>query len=548
MRLAPLVVQGLGLAVLLFLIPVSRAQESGLLYPTDATHRFLEQQYTAGRLAGAHLLHRPLSAEEAARYLDSLDQRPLPEADQRVLDALQGRRLPPLATAIRRSVPHLYRNGLDLVSAGIGDRILHANPHFLASFGAGRRTGRDRLEPAWLLSRGIRLSGRATPYLFFDLRLTATDERALQMDAVDAGLGAHAGTSGQPYPRSGVTGVAGFRSRFFEVRAGRERNLWGPGQGSVVLSDYAAEYDHLQIRTSFWRIQYVNLFARLSSGRMVAGMSDPSPPPKYAALHQLSVDLPGRVQVGLFETVVFAGDTLGARRGFDVAYANPLVFYRAVERDRGSPDNMMLGGSLSWVATPGLRAYGQFLLDELKVNEIGKGWWGNKWGWILGLHVVDLPVQRLSLRAELARLRPYLYSHWGPGTNFVHHDQGLGHPAGPNAVDITLLLDYEPVPGLHAALRGAFTRRGRNTPDLNYGSDPNEPYTTRVGERGLAILQGVRQKVIWIEARAGYALLPRVFIEATMRAVTSRDALDGAYRYVLPAIQVRSGLPSGIAR
>ena len=54
--------------------------------------------------------------------------------------------------------------------------------------------------------------------------------------------------------------------------------------------------------------------------------------PKYMANHYLSWNVSKRLNIGLFESVVWnnAND-----RGFDINYLNPLILFRAIEFETG---------------------------------------------------------------------------------------------------------------------------------------------------------------------------------------------------------------------
>src|SRR5690606_22280212 len=121
----------------------------------------------------------------------------------------------------------------------------------------------------------------------------------------------------------------------------------------------------------------------------------------------------------------------------------------------------ILGAGVSWIVVPGLRTYGQFLLDELTASLIGEADARNKWGTLVGLHAVDL-LPTLAVRFEYARLRPYLYSHRSPRNAYAHFGDVLGHPIGPNARDFLLTADLRPHPRIAVGALGAFTQRGRN--------------------------------------------------------------------------------------
>ena len=321
------------------------------------------------------------------------------------------------------------------------------------------------------------------------------------------------------------------------------------GEGTLALSDYAAPFDQLQIRTKFWRIQYTNLYARRIRPIERGNVASEVFPQNWMVMHQLAIDLPGRVQLAFDEITLFAEDSLGANRaGFELSYLNPVIFYRTIEGDIGSPDNVLLAGSVAWIPVNGYRLYTQLLIDELRLSEVGNDWWGNKWGYLLGVQMADPGwgphrIRGLDFRMEYTRQRPYLYSHRSESTAFVHSGDLLGHPAGPNSWDLSTFTRYMPHPRLEIALTTAFTRRGRNTETENYGSDPTLSYNTRVAEYGVVTLQGVRQDQILVEGRAAYELLPSLFIEGIVRYESIDDAETGRDRYVTVGGQLRWGLP-----
>jgi hypothetical protein len=540
--------------LLALLLPLTaRAQTDGVLQVNDPLHRFLERQYAAGRLPGAFLSHQPLSAYAARAYLDTLarDVQTLSATDRHLLARYRGKQPGPTAEGLRTVLPGLYRNGQDLIAATGEGYALQVNP--LAYFGYGRarlsaRQDRDDPNvPVWQASWGARASGHIGRYLFFETRFEENQRRdawPVQVDSFDTAprLGFTKQTDGGTYDYMLATGLVGMRTKYVEARFGRDRNRWGHGPGSLLLSNYPVGYDHLQLRTTVWKLQYTNVFAGLTDRR--AQVSDRvAIPRKYAAFHRLALNLPARLQLDLFQGIVFATDTLGARKGFDLSYANPIIFLRPQERDRGSPDNTVLGGGLSWVARPGLQVYTQLLLDEYRAANIGKQAFTNRYGVLAGLHLADVPLAGLSLRAEYARIRPYLYSHFNPLNAYTHYESILGHPAGPNAEDLAFFAHYQPTPRLALMLNVAYTRRGRNDDGLNYGSDPLLSYNTRASSRGVVLLQGIRQTYVLAEGTLGYELLPYLYLEAAFRAEHLDDAETGRDRYLAPFLLLRWSQP-----
>lgn len=526
----------------------ARAQEEGVLQLGDDLHAFLERQQVAGRLPGVFLDLRPLSAAEAARALDTLATYSdgLSATDRALLARYRGEGQAPGATFVRRHLPALYADGEHLASVqGDGFRLVLEPIGYFAG-GPAQHTdlpGRDPSTFMWQNTRGFRAAGSLGSRFFFETRLEENQRRPL-VNEHDVSTAPRLGDvklpGGDTYDYWRAAGVLGYRDRFLELRFGHDRNRWGLGANSLLLSDFAPAYDQLQARVRVWRLQYVSMVMRRTDPRVPnAGWT--YFPSSYGAFHQLSIDLPGRVQASVFESVVFANDTIRAR-GFETAYLNPIIFWRPIEAGLGSPDNVLLGGGLAWNPVDGARVYSELILDEVTVSRLRTDWWGNKWAFLVGAHVALPAVPGLDARIEYARLRPFVYTHRRRGTAYIHYDDILGHPAGPNAEDVTLQMRYRPLPALHAALDVAYTRRGRNTDSLNVGSDPRRPYDDRSTDF-VSTLQGVRQQTWLIEGRVGYELLPNLVAEAALVSESVDDDVTGFFRATAGLLQLRWGIP-----
>ena len=528
------------------------ARQDGVLPINDPIQLFLERQQTAGRIHAPVLSQLPLSGYEARALLDSVALRAdeLTGVDARRLARFRGELEYPGALGVWMRWNALYANGRDWVSAESPDWAIQVNPIVILGYGQGVRSagkGPDDTPSVMQNTRGFRVSGQIHSLVYFEGRFTEGQERVVRPQA-QAGTAPRHGmvklVGLNTYDGFGTTGIVGLKSRFIEVRAGRDRARWGPAMSSVSLSNYAAPYDQVMVRAHFWRLSYTSLFAGFSSTRAEgASPEDAIRRRKYGSMHRLDVALPGRIQLGVFESVIFATDSQEVRERFDWSYANPMIFLRAAERDRGSPDNAMLGASAAWVPISGLRLYGEMLLDEFNSSELGNQWWGNKFAWVVGAHVADLPLARLSARAEITRVRPFTYSHNDEINAFVHFGDPLGFAGGSNAMDYSLFLDWQPGDRVSASLASIYTRQGRNGNGVNYGSDPILSNETRAGNHGQAMLQGIRANRLLVEGQIGYELLPYLVLEAAVRLDSIDDEETGLDRYVTPFVQLRWGLP-----
>lgn len=222
---------------------------------------------------------------------------------------------------------------------------------------------------------------------------------------------------------------------------GKSKHFWGDGHRSMVLSDNASPVPFFKISTTLGKFRYVNLWMHMrdiSSGQPIVQSRY-----KYAAMHALSYQITPRLNASVYEWVVWQSSDSLSRRGVDLYYLNPLVFYRPVEYSLGSPDNVMLAASIRWDAAPSFQLYGQFVLDEfnLKLYRRSNNWWGNKIAGQLGFKW-KTPVDGLELQSEVNLARPFIYTHGSSIQAWTHLNQPMAHPLGSNFMESSTRLIF----------------------------------------------------------------------------------------------------------
>lgn len=278
------------------------------------------------------------------------------------------------------------------------------------------------------------------------------------------------------------------------IKFGRDKGFWGSGFQSLYLSDYTPEYLYLHIRTRLGPWEYHNFFAQLID--FIPNKPDAwgEQPRKYLALHQLLWRPLRGVSIGIFEGIMYNPWTPQGRRGLELTYFIPVIFYRTVEQALGSPDNAMLGlfGRANFLRR--FQLYGQLAIDDYNFSKRreGSGWWGNKYAWQVGLKAFDVGLPTLDVQIEANQVQPYTYSHSNVGANWSHHNQFLAHPYGANLREVTGLLRYQPVPGLTLEGRATLLQQGQNRPGENWGADIFQTDFTHVRDFGNRLLQGER--------------------------------------------------------
>lgn len=305
------------------------------------------------------------------------------------------------------------------------------------------------------------------------------------------------------------------------LQLGYGRHFIGDGQRSLILSDFGNRYPYLRIETEVWKIKYTNIFAQLvgtAEFNATGNFGSSEYPQKFMTMHHLDVNVTDNLNIGLFESVVFGEpDSLGG--GVKFQYLNPVIFYRALEQQDGSPDNVILGMDFNWHLWNTATLYGQFVIDEFVIKEVfnGEGWWGNKQGFQIGAKYFDaFGIDRLMLQGELNAVRPYTYAHENFYTSYTHYNLPLAHPLGANFREMIGKVDYWPHDKWRLQLIGVFAGFGDDDDGLNNGRNVNATYNTRPHEYGNEWLQGVRKNLAVANARVSYHFRPNLFVDADL--------------------------------
>ncbi len=331
------------------------------------------------------------------------------------------------------------------------------------------------------------------------------------------------------------------------IKLGKDRAFWGNGRQSMLLSDHATDYFFLNLNTRIWKLQYVNTFALMTDFLENKPDSYGTYPRKYGVFHQLFYQPTNWLSVGAFESVIYAPNLPGGRRGFEAEYLNPIIFYRSVEQSLGSPDNSSMG--VTWKANfmQRFQFYGQLALDDFnfRVRDQGSGFAGNKYGYQLGLKYINaFWIPRLDLQLEYNRIRPYTYSHFNPAGNYAHFGQPLAHPLGGNLYEFNFVARYQPFPRWNGFLALTALQRGLDMNGQNMGGDIFQPYTSAPNDFGNVVGQGDAFNMTMVQGRVSYQILRLhsfLELEARYRSQPGFNSVSvlGGFRFNIAPTPIR---------
>ncbi|WP_254154765.1 hypothetical protein [Chryseosolibacter indicus] len=432
---------------------------------------------------------------------------------------------------------HFYKKKSDFFSFHDNDFDLHINPVIYAGLGKDS----EREERLYINTRGIEVRGMVDQKVGFYTYLT--DNQAVLPSYVWNQMRINPVVPHEGFWKeySNGTGVDFLSARGYitfeatkhiNLQFGHDRFFIGNGYRSLAFSDFAPPSLFLKGNVKVWKLNYLFMINQMTAAieGTLGGISarDKSFPTKYNAFHHISINIGKKLNVGVFESVIFSASDTIAGDHLRLDYLNPIIFYRAIEQQNGSTDNVLIGMDFKWNAAKQLQLYGQFMLDEFLIDNIraGNGWWANKFGIQLGGKYVDaFAVPNLDLHGEINIVRPYTYSHHTNYGSYSNYQQAIAHPLGANFKEFVGIVRYQPLPKLNLKGKLIVMQTGRDTTNVNWGGDILKKNTTRKQEYNNKIGQGVSNDILYGTFTASWQIKHNLFIDGTVVLRKSESAV-----------------------
>jgi len=536
---------------------IAGAQSTNAPLNSDYYHWLDRYEIKSGKISSQLFTTiKPYKREALVRYLDTLNAYEeifTSHSDQFNLEFLRNDSWEWSRTESNTSkkpfMKHLYKKKSDLAYVDTPEFDIHVNP--VLYLGAGKDNNRDE----WITinTRGVEVRGMIDRKIGF-YSFVGENQAVLPQYVADEV------TRNRVVPHEGywkafkATGVDFFEARAYidfsltkhiYMQFGNDRTFIGNGYRSLIFSDHSAPNLFLRTNVKVWKLNYLFQLNRMAADARVGGGR--RYPEKFMAFHHASVNIGKKLNVGLFESVVFSPKDSVNNNSFDFSYLNPVIFYRAIEQQFGSSDNAILGADIKWNAFKKISFYGQLVLDEFLLKEItaGNGWWANKYAMQGGIKYIDaFGVSNLDLQAEINRVRPYTYSHYSQYGSYSNYRQALAHPLGANFNEVLAMVRYQPIPRLNVTFKSFFMKAGRDNTDENWGGNILLGYQVREQEYGNKVGQGVSNTITTVDFNASYMLKHNLFVEVRQILRQSKSEL-AAYNYntTLSSLALRWNIP-----
>ncbi len=250
-----------------------------------------------------------------------------------------------------------------------------------------------------------------------------------------------------------------------KFKLGQDRINVGYGPVKALLDDNSPKFDYLSLNISYKFFNFSFFHGKLLGNTTFAYDSttgeQTTVEEKYIGYHRIGFNISKDVNFGVGEFIIY-GD-----RPIDLSYLNPFSLYKSVEHQNRDRDNSMLFFDFKNNSIQGLKLYTTFLIDDITINKLGTGWWGNQFLFNAGLYSTNLyKTIPLDFRVEYIAVDPYVFTHRFLRNNFTNYGYNLGSSLQPNSELFYTRVNYR------------FTNRLSLSGDFSYsihGANPLAP-------------------------------------------------------------------------
>ena len=417
-------------------------------------------------------------------------------------------------------------------------QVKGADYNFYADYLPDLVIGKDLSDKrtTWINTRGYQLSGTIGNNFYF--YSSGYENQAVFPEYLTTYINQVGIVPGRAYDRSfgkttkdwsDISAIVSYTPvKYLNITLGHDKTFIGDGYRSVLMSDYASTYPFLKLTANLGNVRYMAMWSYMTDPATPSSNYNNGYNRKWGVFHYLDWNISKRLSVGFFDAVIWADrdSATNVHRGFDPAYANPIIFLRPVEASNGSPDNALIGFTGKYKITDGITAYGQFTLDEFRAQDFfsGKGSAKNKYAWQLGVKGANLlNVKSLNYLVEYNGALPYTYSETLAIKNYSEEAEPLAHPFGANFKEVVGILNYS-YKRFDFSGEVDYGHYGLDINGLNYGKDIFKVYVDPARLYGNYIGQGLTTNMTYVEGKVAYLLNPKYNLRVELGGVYRKES------------------------
>ncbi len=309
--------------------------------------------------------------------------------------------------------------------------------------------GKDSLGRMTVNSRGIVINGDLNEKFSFTSGILETQafpekyiSEYIRSNGVAPGQGRVKNFKDNGYDYSYSFGNISYSpSKHFNFQLGHGKQFLGDGYRSLLLSDVPFNYPYLRVTTTFKRFQYINLWTAFQEVKPYDTRTLVYQR-KHGSFSYLSYLLNKKIELGLFEAIMFQSTDSNSNNVLPIDFAIPFIGVRTMQYGLRYKHNALIGFTAKVNILKQVTLYGQFVLDDLN-RKSDKGSLHKRNGYQIGLKFLEpLKIKNLFVLAEYNSVNPYTYGPSVTNQSYTAFNEPLAHPLGANFNEIVVLGRY----------------------------------------------------------------------------------------------------------
>ncbi len=226
--------------------------------------------------------------------------------------------------------------------------------------------------------------------------------------------------------------------KWLNIQTGNDKNFIGEGYRSLLLSDNSFNSPFLKLTLNYKNFQYTTLVTEFRDFETVFYYYNFK---KHGAFNYLSYNYNNKVEIGLFEGVIYKTQDTTAQyfNKYPTDFFIPVPLVRTFSNQNNNTNHLLTGLNIKISPIKQASLYGQVAVEELSKNQFA---------YQVGIKFYDLFFNKIKnnnlfLLVEHNISKPEIYSHDSlKYQTWTHYNQELAHPTGNNFSETILILKY----------------------------------------------------------------------------------------------------------
>ena len=203
----------------------------------------------------------------------------------------------------------------------------------------------------------------------------------------------------------------------YSVKIGRDFYQIGHGISSALYaSDYSRPFDQLSLSAEFGKIK--GNFSAIALDTLFEHN-------RFIYFHSFDYKT-DRIHLTIGESIV----STGKKESIKIQYLNPFHFWSW--ENLGSTNkglNALLYTGLTWFPKPGLRLFGEIIIDDINFHT-KNAFYLNRYGYLIGLQKTQFPFESSNFWFEYSNVLNQVYQSFHPTHVYTHRGFPIGHYLG----------------------------------------------------------------------------------------------------------------------